>query len=74
MRVRPVITMKHYWEVDVGLSESAKNLTLGDLAGLSQGHESENRAWRRYDCSYRPMVHRPIDKNVHRCSLSKSAS
>ncbi len=26
-----MVTMKHYWEVDIGLSESAKNLTLDDL-------------------------------------------
>ena len=25
------VIMKHLWEVDTGLSESAKNLTLGDL-------------------------------------------
>ena len=26
-----MVTMKHYWEVDIGLLESAKNLTLDDL-------------------------------------------
>ena len=31
VRDKHVVTMKHYWEVDIGLSESAKNLTLDDL-------------------------------------------
>jgi hypothetical protein len=44
VRVRPMITMKHYREVDVGLPESTNNLTFCDLQGSSQGHESENRA------------------------------
>ncbi len=26
-----MVTMKHYWEVDIGLLESAQNLTLDDL-------------------------------------------
>ena len=25
VRVEPMVTMKYFWEVDVGLSESAKN-------------------------------------------------
>jgi hypothetical protein len=29
-----MITMKHYWEVDIGLSKSAKKLTLADLGGV----------------------------------------
>ena len=29
VRDKHVITMKHYWEVDIGLSESAKKIDLG---------------------------------------------
>ena len=36
VRDRLMVTMKHYWEVDIGLSESAKNATLDDL---EEGHE-----------------------------------
>ena len=31
LREKHVVTMKHYWEVDIGLSESAQNLTLNDI-------------------------------------------
>ncbi len=44
-------TMKRLWEVDIGLSESIKNLTPDDLAASFQGHTSENRAWRLNGCS-----------------------
>ena len=33
------LTMKHYWEVDVGFSECAKNVTL---KRSFQGYECEN--------------------------------
>ncbi len=29
-----VVTMKHIWEVDIGLSEPVKNLTPDDLDGV----------------------------------------
>ena len=29
-----MVTMKHYWEVDIGVSESAKKLTSDDLDGV----------------------------------------
>ncbi len=53
VRDKHVVT-KHLWEVDIGLSESLKNLTPDDLDGVIsiQGHESENRAWRLNGCSY----------------------
>ena len=38
-----MVTMRHCWEVDIGLSESAKKLTLDDLEEvISKGHENEN--------------------------------
>ncbi len=37
VRDRHMVIMKHYWEVDVGLSESAKNLTLDDLEMTPEG-------------------------------------
>ena len=42
VRVKHVANMKRLWKVDIELSESAKNLTLGDLERSYQGHESEN--------------------------------
>ena len=39
---RPMVTMKHYWEVDIGLSESAKKLTSDDLDGVI----SRSRKWK----------------------------
>ncbi len=41
-----MITMKQYWEVDVGLSESAKNLMLDDLEEVFQGHDSKSDPYR----------------------------
>ena len=29
VRDRPMVTMRHYWEVDIGLSESANKFDLG---------------------------------------------
>ena len=66
VRDRHVVTMKHYWEVDIGLSESANNLTLDDLDGSFQGHESENHPYRLNSYSY--------EQNVHHCQLGRSAS
>ncbi len=31
VRDKHMVTMKHYWEVDIGLSESVNNLTVDDL-------------------------------------------
>ncbi len=31
VRDKHVVIVKHYWEVDIRLSESAKHLTLDDL-------------------------------------------
>ncbi len=42
VRDRHMVTMKHYWEVEVGPSESAKNLTLGDLEEVI----SRSRKWK----------------------------
>ena len=33
-----MVTMRHYLEVDIGLSESAEKLTLGDLELLAVVH------------------------------------
>jgi len=52
VRDKHVVTMKHYWEVDIGLSESAKIIwPWMTLKGPFQGHESENGPYRLNGCS-----------------------
>ncbi len=54
VRDRHMVNMKHYWEVDFGLSESAKKFDLGTwmtLTGSFQSHESENDQYRLNGCS-----------------------
>jgi len=51
VRDKHVVTIKHLREVDVGLSDSVKNLTRVTLTASFQGHVSENRAWRLNRCS-----------------------
>jgi len=51
VRDKHMITIKHYWEVDIGLLESAKNLMSDDLDGSFEGHESENGPYRLNGCS-----------------------
>ena len=57
-----VVTMKHYWEVDICLSESANKF---DLGWPWRGHFKVTKV---------KMARIAYGQNVHRCSLSKSAS
>ncbi len=42
VRDRPMVTVRQYCEVDIGLSESAKNVTLDDLEEVN----SRSRNWK----------------------------
>ncbi len=46
-----VVTMKHYREAVIGLSESAKKLTLDDLEEVTYAHEREHGPYRLNGCS-----------------------
>ncbi len=70
VRDRHMVTMKHYWEVDIGLSESAKKLTSDDLDEVISSRESQSGPYRLNGCSW---VHDAYEKNVHHCQLSKNA-
>jgi len=39
---RPMVTMEHYWEVNIGLSEFAETLTFGDIEQVI----SRSRKWK----------------------------
>ena len=68
-----MVTMELYWEVDIGLSESAKKSTLGDLEEVI----SRSRKWKLPVSSKRLLLYWsrvPMNKNVHRCPFNKSAS
>jgi hypothetical protein len=71
VRDRPMVTMRHYWEVDVDLSESAKQF---DLGWPWQGHFKVMKVKMEHIFSTvapRPGV--PIDKYVYNCPVNKSA-
>ncbi len=64
--------MKHYWEVDIGLSESANKF---DLGWPWRGHFKVMKVKLTrivLAVAPRPWVH--INKNVHHCPINKSAS
>ena len=66
-----MVSMRHYWEVDIGLSESAKNLTLDDLEKVIL------RSWKwKWPVSSKRLLLGPggqSEQNVHHCRLTKSA-
>jgi len=64
--------MKHYWEVDIGLSESARKF---DLGWPWTGHFKVTKVkMARIVLSVAPMPKVHIDTNVHHHTVSKSAS
>ena len=65
VRDRHMVTMKHYWEVDIGLSESAKNRPWMTFSKVQI---------ERSILTVAPRPKASIDKNVHRCPLNESAS
>ena len=69
VRYRHMVTMKHYWEVDVGLSESAMTFDLGcPLRGFFQVTKV-TVAHIISTVAPRPGV--PIHKHVHHCPINK---
>ncbi len=44
-RGRHIVTMKHLWEVDIGLSEPHTNLTLDDLDVTRKGQQGQRSRW-----------------------------
>ena len=66
-----MVTMKHYWEVDIGLSESAKKF---DLGWPWRGHFKVTKVkMARIISTVAPRPGVPIDKYVHHCPTNKSA-
>ena len=65
------VTMKHQWEVDTGLSESAKN----DLGRPWRGHFKVTKVkMARIVLTVAPRPRVPKNKNVNHCPINKSAS
>jgi len=52
VRDKHMVTMKHYWEVVIGLSESAKIRPWMTLKRSFQGHECESGPYCLNGCSY----------------------
>jgi hypothetical protein len=68
---RPMVTMRHYWEVDIGLSESANKF---DLGWPWRGHFKVMKVKMArivWTVDRWPRV--PIDKKCSPCPASKSA-
>jgi len=57
-------------EVDIGLSESANNLTSGDLEEVIFKVTKVQLTLIVLTVAPRPWVHRHTDKNVHHCPIN----
>ena len=66
------IKKKDYWEVDIGLSESASKI---DLGCPSTGHFNVTKVKaERIVKTVAPKSRAPMNKKVQHCPISKSAS